>query len=169
MTPARTLPALTLEEILNWSDESAQRWFQFFAATPDALAVPCGVYKSDSTALGLVRHVVVVEMRYAQRLANLPVTDYETVPSDSLDALIALHNDAVAQFRTLLADTAQDWETQMEFVTLTAGTLHASRRKVLAHTLLHGIRHWAQLATLCRAAGHATSFHGDIMASSALR
>ncbi len=162
-------PALTLEEILNWADESAQRWFKFFAATPAALAVPCGVYKSDTTALGLARHIVVVEVRYAQRLANLPVIDYEAVPSDSLDALIALHNDAVAQFHALLADPAQDWEAEMDFVTLTAGTLHASRRKVLAHTLLHGIRHWAQLATLCRAAGHLASVHGDLMASSSLR
>ncbi len=162
-------PALTLEEILNWADESAQRWFKFFAATPAALALPCGVYKSDTTALGLVRHIVVVETRYAQRLANLPITDYEAVPGDSLDALIALHNDAVAHFHTLLADTAQDWESQMEFVTLSAGTLHASRRKVLAHALLHGIRHWAQLATLCRAAGHASGFHGDLMVSSSLR
>lgn len=169
MTPALTLPALTLEEILGWADESAQRWFKFFAATPEALAVPCGVYKSDTTALGLARHIVIVEARYAQRLANLPITDYEAVPSDSLDALIALHNDAVAHFRTLLADPAQDWEAQMEFVTISSGTLHASRRKILAHALLHGIRHWAQLATLCRAAGYATSFHGDLMASSSLR
>lgn len=161
-------PALTLEEILGWSNESAQRWFLFFAAQPAALALPCGIYKTE-TVLGLVRHIVIVEIRYAQRLSGLAVIEYDAVPEISLDPLIALHIDAVTHFHALLVDPAQNWEEELEFKTLTAGTLYASRRKILAHTFLHGIRHWAQLATLCRAAGYAPGFSGDLMASSSLR
>jgi len=47
--------------------------------------------------------------------------------------------------------------------------LRATRRKILAHALLHSIRHWAQLATLVRAAGYQPGIAGDLLASSALR
>jgi len=40
-------------------------------------------------------------------------------------------------------------------------------RKALAHILLHSQRHWAQLATLVRAAGFPSGFSG--ICSSALR
>jgi uncharacterized damage-inducible protein DinB len=43
-----------------------------------------------------------------------------------------------------------------------------SRRKVMAHTLFHSQRHWAQLATLVRAAGFPSGFKGDLLLSSAL-
>ena len=56
----------------------------------------------------------------------------------------------------------------IEFPTRSAGMQRATRRKVLAHALLHSIRHWAQVATLARAAGLPPAFAGDILASSAL-
>jgi hypothetical protein len=37
-----------------------------------------------------------------------------------------------------------------------------------AHALFHGQRHWAQLATLVRAAGFPSGFRGDLLLSSAL-
>lgn len=165
---AHTDPALTLEELLGWACESAQKWFAFFEGDPAALALPCGIYKTE-TVLELVRHIVAVELRYSERLTGLPVTEYDALPKDALAPLIELHNQAVARLRALLADPNQNWDEELEFKTLTAGTLYASRRKILAHALLHGIRHWAQLATLCRAAGHAPGFFGDLIASSALR
>ncbi len=44
----------------------------------------------------------------------------------------------------------------------------SSRRKVMAHALFHSQRHWAQLATLVRAAGFPSGFKGDLLFSSAL-
>jgi hypothetical protein len=44
-----------------------------------------------------------------------------------------------------------------------------SRRKVMGHALLHGQRHWAQLATLVRNAGFPSDFRGDFLFSKALR
>jgi len=46
--------------------------------------------------------------------------------------------------------------------------LTVSKRKMLAHTLFHSQRHWAQLATLVRAAGFPSGFKGDLLLSSAL-
>lgn len=161
-------PALTLAELLDWSDETTHSWFAFLAKHPALQAQPCGIY-GTANVLGLVRHIVAVEMRYSQRLAGLPVVDYEAIPQDSLDALVALHGEAVTRLRGLLVDPAQDWDEELEFKTLTVGTLRATRRKIVAHATLHAIRHWAQLATLARAAGTAPDFAGDLMLSRSLR
>lgn len=160
-------PALTLDELLAWSDESTRKWLQFLAANPALQQLPCGIYGTASV-LGLARHIVAVELRHSQRLAGLPVTPYDEIPEDSLEALFALHAETVERLRTLLADPTQDWAAEIEFTTLSAGKMHATRRKVFAHALLHSIRHWAQVATLARAAGLLPGFAGDLLASSAL-
>ncbi|HET7103382.1 MAG TPA: DinB family protein [Terracidiphilus sp.] len=159
--------ALTLDEILCWSDETTHHWLDFLAAHPEVQQLPCGIY-ATANVLGLVRHIVVVEMRYGQRLAGLPVTAYEDVPENSLEALTALHAGTMDRLRAVLADPEQDWTRQLEFKTLGAGTLSASQRKIVAHALLHGIRHWAQIATLARSAGYPPPFAGDLLISAAL-
>ena len=160
-------PALTLDELLAWSDESTGRWLQFLAGQPALQQLPCGIYNT-ATVLGLVRHIVAVELRYSQRLAGLDVTALEQIPENSLEALASLHAEAIERLRALLHDSTQDWNEVIEFTTLSAGALRASRRKVVAHALLHAIRHWAQLATLVRAAGHPPPSAGDLLLSSAL-
>lgn len=159
--------ALTLTELLDWSDESSRHWFAFLAANPALQTAPCGIYKTESV-LELVRHIVAVELRYSERLAGLPVTAYEAVPADRLETLAARHAEAVDRLRSIALDPAQNWDEELEFATLTVGTLRATRRKIFAHSLLHAVRHWAQLATLARAAGTPPSFGGDLMLSSAL-
>lgn len=162
-----TQPGLTLEELSRWCDESARNWFMFLAAHPELQKLPCGIYGTD-TVLGLVRHIVAAEVRYGQRLRGEMVIPYESIPEGSLDVLFDLHQGAMERIRRLLADVGQNWSEIIEVVTLTAGTQRASRRKILAHALIHAIRHWAQLATLCRAAGVPPEFPGDLLVSSAL-
>jgi uncharacterized damage-inducible protein DinB len=65
--------------------------------------------------------------------------------------------------RTLLAEQTYDWYQTIEFKTLTAGTRRAPRRAVLFHALLHGTRHYAQLATLVRRAGYSTGIDSDYL------
>jgi uncharacterized damage-inducible protein DinB len=43
-----------------------------------------------------------------------------------------------------------------------------TRRKIMGHVLLHAQRHWAQLATLVRAAGYPSGFGGDLLFTRAL-
>jgi uncharacterized damage-inducible protein DinB len=159
--------AITMEEMLSWSDEVTCKWLQFFGENPAVLELPCGIY-GTANILGLVKHIVVVELRHSQRLAGLPVSSYDDVHGDNLEILANLHKETVAHFKRLLADPTQDWAEVLEFKTLTAGTLRSSRRKLLGHTLMHSIRHWAQIATLTRAAGFHSEIAGDLLLSSAL-
>ncbi len=147
-----TQPAVTATELLDWNDLTAQRWEALLAANPAALEFPCDVYGTE-TVRGLLRHIFAVELRYAERLSGEPVTPYERVPEGSAEELFALHDQNMARYRKLLTDDSVDWEEKLEFTTISAGKRSATRKRILFHALLHGIRHYAQLATLVRQHG----------------
>lgn len=159
-------PALTIRELLDYTRAETEHWHRWLATQPpDVLDLPVGVGRT-ATVRGLIHHIIVVERRYTDRLRGEPVTTYESVPSDSLGALFATFSDTRERLDAWLASaTGTDLARRMEFQTLSAGTLAASVRKVLVHVPLHGIRHWAQLATALRQQGHATDWPHDILMS----
>ena len=164
-----TTPALTIRELLDYTAAETRHWHHWLAAqSPDVLDLPVGVGRT-ATVRGLIHHIIVVERRYTDRLRGEPVTTYESVPSDTLDALFAAFDDTRARLDAWLASASDaDLAQRLEFQTLSAGTLTGSARKVLVHLLLHGVRHWAQLATALRQQGHATDWPHDILMSDAL-
>ena len=168
MTQA-TMQALTFRELLDYTADESERWHRWLAAQPaEVLELPVGTGRT-ATVRGLVHHIVVVERRYTDRLRGEPVTSYEDVPSDPLDGVFDALAAARARLEEWLASaTDADLARRLEFQTLTAGTLSASARKIVIHLLLHGVRHWAQLATALRQQGHATDWQHDILASNAL-
>ena len=69
-------------------------------------------------------------------------------------------------YRDYLAKaTDDDLAAVMEFPTRTAGIIRCSKRKIFVHAMLHGVRHWAQLATALREAGYATNWGKDFLYS----
>nr|WP_218623968.1 DinB family protein [Granulicella sp. dw_53] len=137
---------------MEWNDITARRWRDFVTANPAVLDVPCDI-REATTAGQLLQHVVAVELRYAQRLTGLPETEYSAVAYGTGDELLATHEQAMTLLQGLMADTSFDWTQQMEFVTITMGKMRSSRKTVFVHTLMHGIRHYAQLSTLVRQHG----------------
>lgn len=160
---------ITLEELSVWSEEASQFWNGHLAARPDLLELPCNI-GGASNVREFVRHVWGAELRWAQRLAGLPVTAKEEMPAGPLEALFAMHLRAAEIFRSLLEAPDETWnETYvLDFSWIPAEMRTMSRRKVAAHALLHGHRHWAQLASLVRAAGFPSEFRGDFLFSRAL-
>jgi uncharacterized damage-inducible protein DinB len=75
----------------------------------------------------------------------------------------------MALVRGILADPAYDWAEELEFTTRRAGTLRATRKTILVHALMHGIRHYAQLATLVRQQGVAPGWPMDYLFMGAQR
>jgi uncharacterized damage-inducible protein DinB len=133
------------------------------------LALPCDIGGTKNVQ-EFVRHVWGVELRWGQRLAGGPVTEREEMPEGPLDALFELHIKAGEVFRGLLAAPAESWNEPfwLDLDWIPPDKRSLSRRKVLVHTLFHSQRHWAQLATLVRVAGHPSGFRGDLLLSSAL-
>lgn len=160
---------ITLEELVGDNKASTKKWQTWFAANPAALDVPCDIYNSG-TVRGLLKHIWAVELRHSQRLRGEEVIAYDAIPVGSLDDLSAVHAKAMQNLKDFLAEA--DDAALREVITLqtvSAGTLHASRRKLFAHILLHSMRHWAQLSTILREAGHKTEWPKDFLFSEAMR
>ena len=161
--------ALQFRELLAWTGEETARWEEWLRAQdPAVLAVSLGDSKY-ATVGDLIFHVFMVERRYTERLHDEEATPYESVPHATLDEIFAVHRDNRPRLERWV-DTApeEEWARVLTFQTISAGTLTASKRKVLAHTLLHGIRHWAQIAMAVRQAGYPTEWMHDIIMSGAL-
>lgn len=162
-------PGISLEELLAWNNEAAAFWNKHLQANPALLDLPCSI-GGAANVQEFVRHIWAVELRWGQRIAGQPVLSREETPAGPLNALFGLHLEATQIFRTLLGDPAQDWDQtiNLAYDWLPPDARDFSRRKVMAHALVHSQRHWAQLATLLRTAGFPTKFQGDLLFSSAL-
>ncbi len=144
-------PALTADEMIAWLDTTSTKWRALIDEHPEILKMPCDVMEC-ATVGQLLQHIVAVELRYADQLSGEPPTEYSAIPFDSATAIYATHERAMKKFRTLL-DSDMNWDAKFEFVTRSAGPGRAPRKTVLFHALMHGIRHYAQLATLVRQHG----------------
>lgn len=167
MTGSETA-AITLDEFVEDNTKSTEGWYRWFVAHPEAFTIPCDIYDSK-TAGGLVKHLFVVELRHSQRLTNQRVVSYEELPAATIEDLFKVHDQAVSNLRSFVASATQEsLHENMEIQTLSAGTLHASRRKLFVHIMIHSKRHWAQLATLLRTHGHKTDWPHDFLFSDAM-
>jgi uncharacterized damage-inducible protein DinB len=160
--------SLSGAEVLQWVDETSTQWFKFAAENPAILALPCDIMGVHTVA-ELLQHIVAVEVRYAQRLMGEEVTPYEQVPYGTVEELAATHQKAHTLFTQILQKPDYAWPEEIDFVTRSAGTIKATRRKVFFHANFHGIRHYAQLATLARQHGYKPGWMMDLMASRSLR
>jgi uncharacterized damage-inducible protein DinB len=144
-------PVLTAYDLLAWLEKTSANWHTLLQANPEVLDLPCDV-AGTTTAGELLQHIVAVELRYAERLAGVPATDYAAIAFDSPEAIYKTHRCAVALITEQL-ESDVDWDQKIDFVTRSMGAMRSSRKTILFHALLHSNRHYAQLATLVRQNG----------------
>ena len=154
-------PALSADEIMAWLETTSSKWKRLIEANPHVLSMSCDVM-GVSTVAQLLQHIVAVELRYAEQLSGLPPTDYSQIPYDSVDTIYATHLHAAAMLRELLASDF-DWDKEIEFMTRSMGKVRAKPKTVLFHSMLHAVRHYAQLATLVRQQGVKPDFQMDYL------
>ncbi|HVG90905.1 MAG TPA: DinB family protein [Alphaproteobacteria bacterium] len=160
---------LSFGELLDYSAEESNHWRDFFTKHPDALELPCDIAGARAVR-ELVLHIVAVQMRYAERLLNMPVTEFEQFSGKSGEELFALSRKSLEDMRSFaIAANDSDWDGTLTFPTRSAGELTASRRKIFIHALLHGVRHWAQLSTHLRQKGYKQDWMHDFIASRVIR
>lgn len=161
-----SLAQISFSELLDWNESETRKWRSWFESQPTAvLDVPIRIAQTKNVREFLL-HIFAVELRYAQRLNAEPVTSYEELSSGNVADLFAIGDRARAGLRTYLANaTDERFGFVQEFQTRTAGTLRASERKMFVHTMLHSVRHWAQLATALREASHETKWMKDFLMS----
>jgi len=163
------MKSIEFAELLRYNAGEARKWRNWLQKQPAAvLGLPIEIY--GKTARDLLLHIFAVELRYGQRLTGQAVSAYEDLPKNSLDAIFGIGTRAQALLTKFLDSvTDEDLDSTITFPTLSAGEQSATKRKVVAHALLHGIRHWAQLATEMRKHGYKTDWGHDFLFSDVMK
>ncbi len=164
------IAALAFDKLIEYEEEETQKWEKWLSAQPPkALEVPVGT-GGTAAVRGLIWHICAVEYRHAQRLLGEPPASPEELRRDSLEAIFRLGDTARMKLTSFLAGTTDAVLNEtIAFETGSAGKVTTTRRKLLVHVLLHGVRHWAQIATALRQAGYAQDWPHDFLFTEALK
>ncbi len=159
---------LSFRELLDYSGTENERWRRWFVRHAELFDLPYAEAPL-ATVRQLVRHIAFVEHRYAAILDGRTPPDARGSDSDDVDTVFSYVDEGRRAFELAVdAATTTELDRIIEFVTLTAGARRASARKMIAHAIVHGVRHWAQLATVLREQGHRTDWPHDLLMSEAL-
>jgi len=122
---------LSFGELLDYCAEETNHWNDFFKANPAALDLPSDIAGTKNVR-EVVLHIVAVQMRYAERLLNLPITEYDSLTGKSGPELFLLASKSLEDLRSFaVAANDPDWDGKLTFPTRSAGTLTASRGRFL--------------------------------------
>jgi uncharacterized damage-inducible protein DinB len=163
-------PGISCIALLDWIAAETNAYKRWFTTRPASIwSLPTGLSAGSGTVRDLLVHVYTVDLRYSERLLGMPVTDHAAAAAAAADpvGLFALARRGQSLLRQAVNQEDLDWAAQITSVTRSAGTLVASRRKVLAHTLTHHIRHLGQIAMVLRQHGHPTDWTHDLILSDA--
>jgi len=158
--------ALRYETLLELTSTEQHRWHDWFIEHPKAWAVPFATGRM-ATIGGVVTHIFAVELRYAERLLDQEVTDWENFRQTSIEDVFELGDNARAQLVQFLTTASEaELDRVLTFQTLTAGVISASKHKIASNVFLHCIRHWGQVATVVRQQGFGDQWSHDLLLSS---
>jgi len=164
------LSPLSIDDLFAYTDWDRERWHNWFRANGvGALATSTGPGGDGriSTVGELIRHIFSAELRYAERYTNQPLTDTTSISSTDVETLFEFGRHSRQSLTGFVAGlTEADGGKDFSFSLFTS-TVTASPKKVVMHVLVHEIRHWAQIATMLRGAGHKVDHH-DLLFSSVL-
>ncbi len=161
---------VSFTELMRYTDVETAKWRTFLASIgAKALDIPIDT-AGQKDVRGVLLHIFAVELRYSERLLErAEVTAYEQLPTGSLEELFGIYAKARENFKQWLSGTNErDMAKVLTFKTITAGTLSASKRKCFIHALLHGVRHWAQMANTLRIQGYKQEWMHDFLMSDAM-
>ncbi len=157
-SPASTV---SFAELLDYVQEESRRWREWFSKNPQALDVKTDIAGGPDIR-ALVRHVIECDGWFAAWLAG-EVASFEAVSAVSADGLFATAEAVLAKWRRLIETSTDDeWNEVMAFPA-PMEHLRASRRKCFVHVVVHGTRHWAQVASALRAAGFTQGWQHDFL------
>ncbi len=147
---------LELSHLLDYTAWERAQWRAWFREQgPAALAVGLGPNGDGrvNTIGELVRHIFAAELRYAERIRQLPLTDPASLPAGDVEALFALGERSRGALLDLLRDFPRERWDQPQQVQIGPQPRAVTPRKMVVQAILHEIRHWAQVSTLLRIGG----------------
>lgn len=158
---------LSVEELIGYTDEERAKWEAWFASRGDAaLALPMRAGEAHASVGAFVLHIFGPELQYVEFLrGGNELTDYTNVPADRAAELFDFGRRGRALLRAFVAGAGPDeWSRVVE----PREDFPVTARKIVAHVLMHEIRHWAQVALAVRQHGLAPPGDHDLLFSGAL-
>ena len=154
--------SVSLNDLLDYTDWERQKWYDWFRQHGDeALKTSVGAHGDGrfQTVGEVVRHIFSAETRYVERLSGRALTDPAAIPADSFEALFQFSKRTRKELKDFIETfPAGEWDLPQEFKIVNS-VFTVTPRKIVMHTVLHEIRHWAQIATLFRLNGLTGEFH----------
>jgi len=148
---------LTINELLSYTDEERRKWEGWFTShgnDPLKLPVPMDVHPNIGA---LILHCFWAELFYAHWMQGDILTPErmktinESLSEDpSADQIFAFgHSERKTLQDATGSFTSDDWEKTHD-LEMQGFRFDGSARKLIAHILVHEIRHWAQVAVTVR-------------------
>lgn len=145
--------SLTLTELLDYSDHERGKWRGWVAADPKRLDLAFQAGARFPTLWSVIEHVFLVERRHLARLEGSTPPDATAVVAGDWQGLFEYGDLVRADFRQYLEGLDEAEAHEAFTFSIPSGIQTMTRRKLVAHMLLHEVRHWAQVAHAARAAG----------------
>jgi uncharacterized damage-inducible protein DinB len=153
---------LSLAELIEYADWERGKWQDWFQQHGDSvLAMSVGPHGDGrfQTVGDVVRHIFSAEKRYVDRLSNRPITDTAAVSNSNVEALFQFGCQSRGDLKEFVKTfPTHEWDAPFE-LSLMNKSMTVTPRKIIIHTLLHEVRHWAQIGTLLRLNGLKVEFH----------
>ena len=132
---------LSIEELLQYTDEERARWEQWFRENGEELLRMRLVGDRETTMGALILHIFGPELRYVQRLRGEAPSEYRGRPCSHIDEVFGYGIETRKQMRDFVRKAAPaDWD-HMHELHIAGQTLHASTRKIILHAVMHEVRH----------------------------
>lgn len=146
-------PAISLRELLDYSDHERRKWREWIAADPKRLDIPFHGQGRFPTIGSLFDHIFLVERRHLSRLEGGTPPDATGVAPRDWEGLFEYADLVRADFRAYAANVGEEEAGRPMTIVAQSGTQTMTRRWLATHIVLHEIRHLAQIAYAARQAG----------------
>jgi uncharacterized damage-inducible protein DinB len=161
--------SLSVDELLRYTNAEREKWRGWLVRHPEAMDVTVQPGGRHATVGKLIDHIFLVERRHVQRLMDVPVATRTGLTGNNAPPLFDYGASVRREFEQYVGDLDEEVADQMREFEVREQQWIMSPRKLLFHTLLHEIRHWAQIALAVRLNGLEPPGEHDLFYSKALR
>lgn len=163
--------ALTINELLGYTQGERDKWEQWFQTRPPAVYdAPLQREGNFNDVWRLMEHIFVVEKRHIQRLKQeSPLTEQAGAARGDIEALFGFGHAARQELTRFIGSATEADLGRIIELRFLDQRFTFTARKLIFHMQFHEIRHWAQIATAVRNAGYPPSGYHDLLFSDALQ
>jgi uncharacterized damage-inducible protein DinB len=160
---------ISIDELLRYSSEERDKWRRWLIDHPAALEATVQPGGRHPSVGKLIDHVFLVERRHLQRLQGRPLSEATGLTGNNAAPLFDYGGSVRRETEQFLREIGDEEADEPRTIAIRDRSWSCTPRKLLFHTLLHELRHFAQIALAVRLAGLEPPGEHDLFFSSAMR